>query len=372
MASSVASAPAAEDWPRPSNCPAAQDENARWIEAGRAERCKRRTESLHCRDVVLSDGFVLYVDPRARFFVVNKPAGMYVENVLDFIERYMEEVRRAPERHSERSKRAKTCSDGATSIREAFDSLAKVGERFQLLHRLDRDTTGCLGIACDKETNRILSRAFQEGRVKKHYVAHCINTKFADDFQKKWKDWEVDEPFEDGSGAMTWPQRFCNFRLECHTGHGRSKHGLWRLYAKEDVGRELPGGSKVKEARTNLYRGFDSSSDSRRLEHLRELQSFPVVAEPITGRTHQIRMHCSQYFPIVGDYKYGYDDTADDDVVQEEREKGYRLHSFSLELPIKIPDGNGFLDTLVLAPPPSWWNEEEWGTYDILMERFFA
>ena len=143
MASSVASAPAAEDWPRPSNCPAAQDENARWIEAGRAERCKRRTESLHCRDVVLSDGFVLYVDPRARFFVVNKPAGMYVENVLDFIERYMEEVRRAPERHSERSKRAKTCSDGATSIREAFDSLAKVGERFQLLHRLDRDTT-CL------------------------------------------------------------------------------------------------------------------------------------------------------------------------------------------------------------------------------------
>ena len=337
------------------------------FEARRAVLAQERGASLTIADVP-----TLLADDALGLLVVNKPAGMYVENVLDFIERYMEEVRRAPERHSERSKRAKTCSDGATSIREAFDSLAKVGERFQLLHRLDRDTTGCLGIACDKETNRILSRAFQEGRVKKHYVAHCINTKFADDSQKKWKDWEVDEPFEDGSGAMTWPQRFCNFRLECHTGHGRSKHGLWRLYAKEDVGRELPGGSKVKEARTNLYRGFDSDSDSRRLEHLRDLQSFPVVAEPITGRTHQIRMHCSQYFPIVGDYKYGYDDTADDDVVQEEREKGYRLHSFSLELPIKIPDGNGFRDTLVLAPPPSWWNEEEWGTYDILMERFFA
>ena len=370
MASSVASAPAAGDWPRPSDRPAPQGENARWIEADRAERCKRRTESLHCRDVVLRDGFVLHVDPRARFFVVNKPAGMYVEDVLEFIERYMEEVRRAPERDSERSKRAKTGSDVATSIREAFNSLAKVGKRFQLLHRLDRDTTGCLGIACDKETNRILSRAFQEGRVKKHYVAHCINTEFADDFEKKWKDWEVDEPFEDGGGATTWPRRFCNFRLECHTGHGRSKHGLWRLYAKEDVGRELPGGSKVKEARTNLYHGFDSSSDGKRLAHLRRLRSFPVVAEPITGRTHQIRMHCSQYFPIVGDYKYGYDDEAQDGVVEDEREKGYRLHSFSLELP--IPDGNGSSPTQVLAPPPSWWNEEEWGTYDILIQRFFA
>ena len=81
-------------------------------------------------------------------------------------------------------------------------------------------------------------------------------------------------------------------------------------------------------------------------------------------------MHCSQYFPIVGDYKYGYDDEAQDGVVEDEREKGYRLHSFSLELP--IPDGNGSSPTQVLAPPPSWWNEEEWGTYDILIQRFFA
>ena len=273
MASSVASAPAAGTWPRPSDRLAPQGENARWIEAGRAERCKRRTESLHCRDVVLSDGFVLHVDPRARFFVVNKPAGMYVEDVLEFIERYMEEVWRAPERDSERSKTGEDRFRRGDWIREAFNSLAKLGERSQLLRSPRQGHHGVLGYRVRQGDQQDLVARVSGGVGEEAPVAHCINTEFADDFEKKWKDWEVDEPFEDGGGATTWPRRFCNFRLECHTGHGRSKHGLWRLYAKEDVGRELPGGSKVKEARTNLYRGFDSSSDGKRLAHLRRLRA---------------------------------------------------------------------------------------------------
>ena len=82
-------------------------------------------------------------------------------------------------------------------------------------------------------------------------------------------------------------------------------------------------------------------------------------------------MHCSQYFPIVGDYKYGYDDEAQDGVVEDEREKGYRLHSFSLELPT-------FQTAMVLAPRRCWLRRRRGGTrrsggtYDILIQRFFA
>ena len=180
MASSVASAPAAEDWPRPSNCPAPQDENARWIEAGRAERCKRRTESLHCRDVVLSDGFVLYVDPRARFFVVNKPAGMYVENVLDFIERYMEEVRRAPERHSERSKRAKI----VPTVRLRFARLSTRWRRLRSDSSCCIASTGTPQVRCrvrQGDEQDLVARV-SEG-VKKHYGA--LPTRSFDDSQKK-------------------------------------------------------------------------------------------------------------------------------------------------------------------------------------------
>ena len=39
-------------------------------------------------------------------------------------------------------------------------------------------------------------------------------------------------------------------RVTLHTGHGRSRHGLWRVYALEDVGRKLPGGSRVRDMRT--------------------------------------------------------------------------------------------------------------------------
>ena len=360
--SMAASAPP-EDWPRPSLCPGPQDENARCTEAWRAERCKQRMESLDYRDVVCSPSFVLYVDPRRRFFVVNKPAGMYVEDVLIVIERYMEDIRKEREGGGE-TKRAKFPGG---SCHEAFRSLASVEERFQLSHRLDRDTTGCLGVACDKEMNRILSRAFQEGRVKKRYVAHCMNTHLAgmENSGRGWKDWKEWTPLHnDGSAELIqWPQRFMNHSLECHTGHGRSKHGLWRLYTKDDVGRALPGGSKVKEMRTNLYYGFPTPKTMKRHARLREMPSFPVVAEPLTGRTHQIRMHCAQYFPIVGDYKYGYDDSSKDGVELEERRKGYRLHSCVLKLPVGgESDDEG---VRVLAPPPSWWDATEWGDYDV-------
>ena len=219
-------------------------------------------------------------------FVVNKPGDVRGERAR--LHRAVHGGGQEGTREAcERSKRAKTCSDGATSIREAFDSLARLGSDSVVasLHR----THGCLGIACDKETNRILSRAFQEGRVRRH-VAHCINTKFADDSQKKWKDWEV--------STLEW--RELALAAEVLQFQTRVSHGTrtvqarpWRLYA-----RRTSVASCREEARSEareplcgfIHRTADEWSISR-------LQSFPVVAELITGRTHQIRMHCRSIFP---------------------------------------------------------------------------
>jgi 23S rRNA-/tRNA-specific pseudouridylate synthase len=116
------------------------------------------------------------------------------------------------------------------------------------------------------------------------------------------------------------------------SGHGRSKHGAWRVYSVDDVDKSLPGGSRVRrmetafevlsingagefrEPRNFLNTGIDSGTKSI---VARDQMSFSengncrrdevlLRAYPKSGRTHQIRLHC-QYLgmPIRGDVKYG-------------------------------------------------------------------
>lgn len=130
-------------------------------------------------------------------------------------------------------------------------------------HRLDRDTSGVLLFSKNPAVNRPLQRTFAEGGAHKTYRCLCAG-----------------EPAEDA-----WA---------IETGHGRSAHGRFRVYPLHEVGRELPGGSRVKQMRTRFV-------VVARLGDAALLEAFPE-----TGRTHQIRLHLAHAgHPLVGDVKYG-------------------------------------------------------------------
>ena len=125
----------------------------------------------------------------------------------------------------------------------------------QLAHRLDKATSGCLVIAKNRRTLSTYHSAFRNNEIKKSY-----------------------DVLVEGH----WPseQRTVNAPIE-------------RFY--------LPNGERrvrVSEAGQRSQTGFDVVARSRHATWL--------VARPVTGRTHQIRVHTKYVgYPILGDRKYG-------------------------------------------------------------------
>lgn len=202
------------DWPCPIAPPDRPGEGAHAIESSRAVRAKAAGEAL-------SDVQRVHEDPSGAFVVVNKPAGVYVEDLLAAMQTWRrrgeEQRRAAPHPHGD-GDGVDDGGDAATTVDAADVGAARLadddddhrGERQQqrqqrrelgqqrrqrrdnkrskleedaasaggrgylnLLHRLDRDTSGCLVFALTPEANKSLARAFQEGLVSKEYLAHC-------------------------------------------------------------------------------------------------------------------------------------------------------------------------------------------------------
>jgi tRNA pseudouridine32 synthase / 23S rRNA pseudouridine746 synthase len=125
-----------------------------------------------------------------------------------------------------------------------------------VVHRLDMATSGLMVFARGPEAQRRLSQAFHDRRVSKRYVA-LVGYRLAQAAG------EISLPL-----MPDWPNRPMQ-----KVDHGAGKHSLTR------------------------YRvlGYDASVDVSRLE-----------LEPVTGRTHQLRVHLAALgHPIVGDALYG-------------------------------------------------------------------
>ncbi len=124
------------------------------------------------------------------------------------------------------------------------------------VHRLDRDTSGCLLLARNPRAHKSFARAFDEGRVEKIYVA------------------VLDGVPGESEG-----------RIDLPLAKVSSRESGWRMVAD-------PRG---KAAVTN-WRLADAKQD-------RAL----VVFRPETGRTHQLRVHAAAGLglPIAGDPVYG-------------------------------------------------------------------
>ncbi|WP_374274523.1 RluA family pseudouridine synthase [Brevundimonas sp.] len=132
------------------------------------------------------------------------------------------------------------------------------GKRPELVHRLDRDTSGVILAARTKPAAAFLGKALQGRRVRKTYLAL------------------VERAPEPREGRIERPLR------------------------REEIGREaysrvVEPGAEGAQASESLYRTL-AASEAGALVELR----------PLTGRMHQLRVHMAAIGrPLVGDVRYG-------------------------------------------------------------------
>lgn len=128
------------------------------------------------------------------------------------------------------------------------------------VHRLDMSTSGLMVLARGSEAHRNLSRQFELRQVKKRYLA------------------VVDGLLKDAAGEIDLP-------LICD----------WPNRPRQMVSHEM---------------GKPSLTRYRLLERDAQLNLSRVELEPITGRSHQLRVHMASLgHPILGDDLYGEDAT---------------------------------------------------------------
>ena len=169
-------------------------------------------------------GHILYQD--SRLLVLNKPAGMAVHGG----------------------------SGLSFGVIEALRALRPDAPYMELVHRLDRETSGCLMIARRRSALRDLHRQLREGRVSKHYLALV-------------------------RGAVDGPRR-----VDAPLRKNQIQGGERIVRVQSDG----------KPAAT-LFRPVSRHGPATLVEAVLE-----------TGRTHQIRVHAAHMgHPLAGDGKYG-------------------------------------------------------------------
>ncbi|CAN5371471.1 RNA pseudouridine synthase [soil metagenome] len=188
---------------------------------------------------------VLFIDGEA--IVLDKPAGLPVD---------------APR-------------DGSLSLENHLASLTFGFQRWPLpVHRLDRDTSGCLLLARNPKAHKRFTAAFEAKAVEKRYIAIL-------DGMPAETEGLIDMPLGKTSTAAEGWRMIADSR-------GKPAQTHWRLIAERD-GRAL------------------------------------ILFSPLTGRTHQIRVHAAEGlgFGIVGDPVYGSGEPSDTPLL---------LHALSLRV----------------------------------------
>ena len=176
------------------------------------------------------------------------------------------------------------------SLRAMYDD----NTYLELVHRLDRDTSGCVIVAKKPSMLKYLQNLI----VTQHGIDKCY--------------------------------------LALVKGHWSKRKCIVNAPLRKN---ELQSGERVVRVADD---GKPSKTEFRLVEKYDDCTL--VEAKPITGRTHQIRVH-AQYegHPLIGDEKYG-----DESLNKEMRSKGVKrlfLHAASLR--VKMPD-----DTTLLIEAP--------------------
>jgi len=200
------------------------------------------------------EDLILFVDGEA--IVIDKPAGLPVD----------------------------TPRAGGNSVEARIEELSLGFKRPPVpMHRLDRDTSGCLLLARNPKARARFQQAFETGAITKSYLA------------------VLDGEVEGDEGSIELPVAKIS-----------SQKGGWRMVVDE--------GGKAAVTRWRKLATADGQS--------------LVEFKPTTGRTHQIRVHAARGLgaAIVGDPVYSLADDADLESMTLP-DSGMLLHAWRLVVP---------------------------------------
>lgn len=221
-------------------------------------------------DVQLSQSLAHYLSSNILYeddglMVVNKPAGLAVHGG----------------------------SQVAFGLIEALRSLRKDCRFLELVHRLDRDTSGCIMVAKKRSVLRFLQACLREkGGIDKTYCALV---------------------------AGFWPNHVTQVDAPLLKGEERDGGRIVRV---------RPDGKPSQTVFRVLERFSSASISSGGLGEVTL-----VEAKPMTGRTHQIRVHAQwMKMPLLGDEKYGVDTL--NHALSELGGRRLFLHAKRLEIPV--------------------------------------
>jgi tRNA pseudouridine32 synthase/23S rRNA pseudouridine746 synthase len=179
------------------------------------------------------------------------------------------------------------------SLEDHFDTL-----RFglprppALAHRLDRDTSGCLVLGRHRKALAQLGKLFKNGAIDKTYWAVVEGFPDADEGQIELPLGRLDE-------TRGWWMK--------HDPNGQPSVTRWKV-----MGRYSPppcgegSGVGVERSAPSVDASHDLPTPHPTLPHKTGGKIAWLALEPLTGRTHQLRVHCAEMgWPILGDPIYG-------------------------------------------------------------------
>jgi tRNA pseudouridine32 synthase / 23S rRNA pseudouridine746 synthase len=164
-----------------------------------------------------------------------------------------------------------------------------------LAHRLDRDTSGCLVLGRHRKALALLGKLFKDGKVGKTYWAVVEGGPEADEGR-------IDIGLSKRDETRGWWMKA--------DPHGMPSSTTWKVMGRDGNGHTW------------------------------------LALEPLTGRTHQLRVHCAEMgFPIVGDIVYG----------NTPRDGGPPLHLHARD--VTVPISKNKPPVTVTAPVPEHMRE---------------
>jgi len=161
-------------------------------------------------------------------------------------------------------------------------------EKWQLVHRLDKDTSGILLIAKNAKSTEFLTEAFKNKTIKKTYLALVY-------------------------------------------GIPKKSHGIINI----------PLRKKIQGKNEKVSPDFEEGKEA--ITEFKVLKSFTdyslLELKPLTGRTHQLRVHCKEIgHPIINDVKYGGKKVLRKDISDRLCLHAHEIKIGKLKIKTKLPE----------------------------------